>query len=71
MQATAVATPGQPDWRWRILNNTGEIIKESRQGFLTIAAAIADGTKRLQAMREVTKSQRPALTRWRVPRRTA
>jgi hypothetical protein len=64
-------TPGQPDWRWRIVNNAGEIIAESRRQFPTIAAAIADGTKRLNAMSEVDKSQRPALTRWRVPPRTA
>jgi hypothetical protein len=67
----AVLIPGHPDWRWRIINHAGEIIEESHQGFPSIAAAIADGTKRLNAMSEVDKSQRPALTRWRVPRRTA
>jgi hypothetical protein len=72
MQVTAVATPGQPDWRWRIVNNAGEIIAESRRRYPSIAAAIADGTKRLHAMSGMDKSQRPALTRWRInPRRTA
>jgi hypothetical protein len=72
MQVTAVANPGRPDWRWRIVNNAGEIIAESRRRYPTIAAAVADGTKRLQAMSGVDTSQRPAPTRWRVKaRRTA
>ena len=71
MQVTAMSTPGQPDWRWRIVNNAGEIIAESRRRYPSIAAAIAVGTKRLQAMKEVDTSQRSAPTRWRVRRRTA
>jgi hypothetical protein len=67
-----VSTPGQPDWRWRIVNNAGEIVEESRRGFPSIAAAIADGMKTLHAMSEVDTSQRPAPPKWRVtPRRTA
>ena len=59
MQVSAVATPGRPDWRWRIVNNAGEIIEESRQGFPSITDAIAKGTKRLVEMNVVDNSQRP------------
>jgi hypothetical protein len=47
MQVTAVATRGQPDWRWRIVNNAGQILAESRRRYPSIAAAIIEGTKRL------------------------
>jgi hypothetical protein len=59
----AVLTPGQPDWRWRIVNNAGEIVEESHEGFPSMAVAIAHGTKRLNAMSEMDKPQRPARTR--------
>jgi hypothetical protein len=63
MQVTAVATPRQPDWRWRIVNNAGEIIEESHQVYPSVAAALAKGTKRLVAMNTVDRSERRALTR--------
>ena len=63
MQVAAVSTPGRPEWRWRIANYAGEIIEESRHGFGTITAALAEGTKRLTAMKVVDKSE-PPRTQW-------
>lgn len=56
MQVTAFSTPSRPDWRWRIVNYAGEIIEESREGFPTIAAAVARGTKRLVQLNIVDRS---------------
>jgi hypothetical protein len=50
MQVGAFSTPGQPDWRWRIVNYAGETIEESPARFSTIALAMADGRKRLLQM---------------------
>jgi hypothetical protein len=47
MQVTAISTPRQPNWRWRITEDTGELIEESRDDFATVAAAVAAGTKRM------------------------
>jgi hypothetical protein len=47
MQVGAFSTPGEPDWRWRIVNYAGETVEESRGTFATIALAMADGRKRL------------------------
>jgi hypothetical protein len=50
MQVGAFSTPGQLDWRWRIVNYAGETIEESPAGFATIAQAMAEGRKRLLQM---------------------
>ena len=72
MEVIAVATPGLPDWGWRIVNRAGEIIAESRQVYPSIAAAITKGAKRLKAMNAVDRSERPVRTWWRAPlRRTS
>ena len=57
MQVTAFSTPGFPEWRWRICNYGGETVEESRDGFLTIAAAVARGAARLEHMNAVDRSQ--------------
>ena len=56
MQVTAFSTPAHPEWRWRICNYGGEIIEESHDRFLTIAAAVARGLKRLADMDADTRS---------------
>ena len=61
MQVAAFSTPGNPAWRWRMVNYAGETVAESRDGFPTIAAALAQGTKRLNKMNVVDRSE-PA--RW-------
>ena len=48
MNVLAVSTPGQPDWRWRIVNYYGETVEESYTAFRTIAAAVSEGNERLR-----------------------
>ena len=54
MQVTAFSTP--PDLEW-LCNYGGETVEESRDGFLTIAAAVARGAARLEHMNAVDRSQ--------------
>ena len=56
MQVAAFAIPGDPNWRWRIVNYAGETIEESRDSFPTIASAVANGKKRLVQMNVVGRS---------------
>ena len=56
MNVVAVSTPQDAGWRWRIVNYAGETIEESHQTFATIAAAVAEGTKRLEALNIVDTS---------------
>jgi hypothetical protein len=57
MQVAAFLSPGRSTWRWRIVNYAGETIAESHDGFPSISAAVAQGTKRLVEMRIVDHSQ--------------
>jgi hypothetical protein len=50
MQVVAFATPTNPEWRWRIVNYSGEVVEESSGSFGTIAVALALGTQRLHDM---------------------
>jgi hypothetical protein len=50
LQVVAVATPGRPDWRWRIVDYSGEMVEESRETFLSIRSAVVGGAKRLVEM---------------------
>lgn len=59
MQVIAFATPAHPDWRWRIVDYAGEMVEESSRAFPTIAAAMAAGAQRLEAMHAVDLSVRP------------
>ncbi len=61
MQVLAFSTPRNPRWRWRIVNYAGEVVEESNETFVTIASAVAQGTKRLTQMNVVDNSQ-PART---------
>ena len=56
MQVTAFSDPRHPEWRWRITNYAGEMIEESRDEFLSIAAAVAAGTERLVQMNVIDRS---------------
>ena len=64
MQVTAFNTPKDPSWRWRIVNYAGEVIAESPDRFASIAAALADGGKKLVAMNVVDHSQPVNWRRW-------
>jgi hypothetical protein len=48
MNVLAVSTPGDPDWRWGIVDYHGQTIEESYTAFPTIAEAVAEGRERLQ-----------------------
>ena len=48
MTAIAFSVPGQPGWRWRIVDYNGETVEESYTAFPTIAAAVADGNARVR-----------------------
>jgi len=57
MVVAAFNTPNNPAWRWRIVNYAGETIEESRDGFPSIGAALAQGAQTLAAMNVVDRSQ--------------
>lgn len=65
MQVTAISNPRHPLWRWRITDYAGELIEESRDGFATISAAVAAGTKRMVSMNVVDRSD-STLPSWTV-----
>ena len=48
MNVLAVATPGEPDWRWRIVDYDGKTVEESSTAFATIAEALEEGHTRLR-----------------------
>jgi len=56
MRVMAFCTPANPEWRWRISNYAGAVIEESRDRFRTIAAAVEEGTKVLEKMDVVDRS---------------
>ena len=56
MQVTAFSTPVRPGWRWRICDYGGATLEESRDHFLTIAAAVARGAERLAHMNAVDRA---------------
>jgi hypothetical protein len=58
MQVIAFATVARPEWRWRIVDYSGETIEESTSVFPTIAAAVGAGGVRLQKMDVVDRSVR-------------
>jgi hypothetical protein len=47
MQVVAFSTPSRPEWRWRIVNYSGEMVEESYETFDSIAKAVAAGTRRM------------------------
>jgi len=53
----SVLDAAESRWRWRIVNYAGEVIEESSETFVTIASAVAQGTKRLTQMNVVDNSQ--------------
>jgi hypothetical protein len=57
MLVAAFNSPKDPSWRWRIVNYAGDTIAESREHFLSIGAAVAQGAKKLAAMNVVDHSQ--------------
>jgi hypothetical protein len=52
MQVVAFSTPSRPEWRWRIVNYDGAMVEESWESFTSIAAAVTDGSRRLDKLRD-------------------
>ena len=50
MQVMAFSSPSDPAWRWRIVNNAGELVEESRHAFTSIAAAVNEGQARVREL---------------------
>jgi hypothetical protein len=48
MTVVAVSVPGQPGWRWRIVDYHGETVEESDAIYGTMALALAEGRERLR-----------------------
>jgi hypothetical protein len=59
MQVIAVSTPGDPGWKWRIVNYAGEMVEESSGAFPSIASAVVEGTRRLHEVGAADLSARP------------
>jgi len=56
MPVTVFSTPAISSWRRRIVNYAGETVAESHEGCPTVAAAVAQGTRRLIEMNVVDRS---------------
>jgi hypothetical protein len=50
MNVLAFCSPASPQWRWRLVNYSGETVAESSNTFFTIAAAITAGRQHLSEM---------------------
>jgi hypothetical protein len=59
MNVLAFSTPGNPEWRWRIVDYRGGTVEESPAGFATIAQAVAEGVARLR--NRADRDDRPAI----------
>jgi hypothetical protein len=60
VNVVAFCSPRRPEWRWRIVDQTGDVLEESSTSFATIAEATAAGTEQLERRRE---RDRPAPAR--------
>ena len=56
MTVVAVAADLPRDWRWRIVNHAGEVVRESSSTFQTLAAALAEGKRQMVEMNVVDLS---------------
>ena len=43
----AISAPEHSGWKWRLVNAVGEPLMESQGSFPTIAAAVAEGQRRM------------------------
>jgi hypothetical protein len=57
MRVVAISTAQHLSlWRWRIINDAGKVVEESRESFATIASAVEHGSNRLGQMHVVDTS---------------
>jgi endonuclease V-like protein UPF0215 family len=59
MQVAAFAKENDRGWRWRIVNYAGEVIEESNDIFVSIAAAAPKASARLVPHNVVDRSEPP------------
>jgi hypothetical protein len=72
VNVVAFSTPLRPTWQWRIVNYAGEIVEESETSFPSLGTAVAAGAKRLENMKAIDRSTRPApYSRYGSRRRTS
>jgi hypothetical protein len=67
----AFSSPARPEWRWRIVNNDGGLVEESRQVYLSIESATTEGRDRMRELdrKDLTERTYP-LHRGRAPMRS-
>ncbi len=52
LNVAGVSVEKGPQWRWRIVNGFGEILRESPASFPTLLSALADGRRTLLKLRD-------------------
>jgi len=52
LNVAGVSVETGPQWRWRIVNGFGEILRESAASFPTLLSALADGRRTLVKLRD-------------------
>jgi len=52
LNVAGVSVGTGPQWRWRIVNGFGEILRESAASFPTLLSALADGRRTLVKLRD-------------------
>jgi hypothetical protein len=58
MQVVAFSSPSRPEWRWRIVGYSGEMVEESYETFASITTAITEGTHRMNQLSHADLVQR-------------
>ena len=46
MDVLVFSIPGQPDWRWRIVDGDSKTVEDSSASLPTVAEALAEGRER-------------------------
>ena len=67
MDVLAFSTPAHPQWRWRIVDLSGDIVEESYEAYGSIAAAVGAGALRVDELTRRELAQRNAAPLRRAP----
>jgi hypothetical protein len=62
MNVVPISVPSSGEWRWRIVDYSGQMLEESAGTFPSIDSAVADGVARMRARqrRDVTAPGQPS-----------
>jgi len=60
LNVVGVSVEKGPQWRWRIVNGFGEILRESAASFPTLLSALADGRRILVKLRDEASAVYPS-----------